>query len=61
MASYLAMLTIGRFTVRKGRTPGGIREIVATDGSSGADVNTLFRQTAQATDWVYTSGYPPLK
>jgi aminopeptidase N len=40
MATYLATATIGRFDLRQGRTPGGIREIVATDPSLPAPAPT---------------------
>ena len=66
MASYLAMIAIGRFNVRAGRTPSGIKEIVAAPAGSQTDraqttraqstrvrpeVDQLFGQTAAATDW----------
>jgi aminopeptidase N len=64
MADYLALIAIGHFTVRTGRTPGGIEEIAAdTAGAEPGwrpaeppparrDVDLLFAQTASATDWA---------
>jgi aminopeptidase N len=61
MATYLAMVDVGRFTVRTGRTPGGIPIYAAADPTVAApDVNTLYDQTAKITDaWVKLFGpYP---
>jgi aminopeptidase N len=55
MADYLAMIAIGHFDVRSGRTPGGIKELVAVstapDERHSVDIGTLYRETAEATDW----------
>jgi aminopeptidase N len=51
MASYLAMLAIGRFSVATGRTPGGLLDITAVDAGSPADLLALTTATAEATDW----------
>lgn len=60
MATYLAMVDVGRFNVRAGRTPGGIPIYAASDPSVTPDVNTLYDQTAKITDeWVKLFGpYP---
>ncbi|MXQ66101.1 M1 family peptidase [Actinomadura rayongensis] len=52
MAPYLAMVAIGRFRVRDGRSPGGVRTITAVDPVL-TDVNgaKFQRDTAAVTDW----------
>ena len=53
MASYLVTTTIGKFDVQQGRTPGGVREWVATDPTvPGTEV--VFQQTADITDYWST-------
>ena len=61
MATYLAMVDVGRFKVRSGRTPGGIPIYVAVDPSvdpSGLD--SFYDTTAKVTDaWARLFGpYP---
>ena len=51
MASYLAMLAIGRFTELRATTPAGLPEIVAAEGLSGPELAGLFKATGEATDW----------
>jgi aminopeptidase N len=51
MASYLAMIAIGRFSVSTSRTPGGLPEITATDAGSAAGLPAFTTATAEATDW----------
>jgi aminopeptidase N len=61
MATYLAMVDVGRFTVRSGRTPGGVPVYVAVDPSVDADgLNALYDQTVKVTDaWSALFGpYP---
>jgi aminopeptidase N len=61
MATYLATVDVGRFTVRTGRTPGGIPIYAAADPTvSSPDVNTLYDETAKITDaWAKLFGpYP---
>ncbi|MCW2946469.1 MAG: Peptidase rane alanine aminopeptidase [Actinoallomurus sp.] len=61
MATYLAMVDVGRFTVRTGRTPGGIPIYVAIDPSvTTIGLGRLYDETARITDaWVRLFGpYP---
>ncbi|MEV4254326.1 M1 family metallopeptidase [Spirillospora sp. NPDC049652] len=55
MANYLAMIAIGRFVTRDGRTPGGVRSISAVARSLAAKdakkADRLQRTTARVTDW----------
>ncbi|WP_067477243.1 M1 family metallopeptidase [Actinomadura hibisca] len=50
MASYLALLAIGKFTVRDTRTPHGTRMITAVDPTSPQDPAWLPRTTGEVTD-----------
>jgi aminopeptidase N len=61
MATYLAMVDVGRFKVRTGRTPGGVPVYVAVDPSvSPAGLDALYDQTVKVTDaWATLFGpYP---
>jgi aminopeptidase N len=61
MATYLAMVDVGRFKVRSGRTPGGVPVYVAVDPSVDAGgLDTLYDQTVKVTDaWAKLFGpYP---
>jgi aminopeptidase N len=51
MASYLAMIAIGRFRVRSGRTPGGIPETTAVPATGAYDLDALYQETSAAIDW----------
>jgi hypothetical protein len=51
MAGYLAMIAIGRFTTRDGRSPGGIRTFTAVDPSVERDIAWFQRETGRVTDW----------
>jgi aminopeptidase N len=51
MAGYLAMVAIGRFRVREGRSPGGIRTISAVDDTSLQDLERFHASTGRVTDW----------
>ncbi|WP_308286886.1 M1 family metallopeptidase [Actinomadura parmotrematis] len=54
MASELTMIAIGKYDVVKGRTPGGVPNITATDRAlsiSAATAKTFHDQTAAVTDW----------
>jgi aminopeptidase N len=58
MATYLAMVDVGRFKVRTGRTPGGVPVYVAVDPSAGAlGLDTLYGETVKITDaWAKLFG-----
>ncbi|AGZ45006.1 M1 family metallopeptidase [Actinoplanes friuliensis] len=64
MATYLATVDVGRWRVRKGRTPGGIPEYVAVDPAlgTGADdpMPQFWNRTAEVVDrWTQIFGpYP---
>ncbi|MEO5874793.1 MAG: M1 family metallopeptidase, partial [Streptosporangiaceae bacterium] len=61
MASYLATIDIGKWKVKSGRTPGGIRNYIAVDPKLRAgSLSYVTKATARATDfWVSTLGpYP---
>jgi aminopeptidase N len=53
MASYLATIDIGRWNVRTGTTPGGIRETMAVDPALATQARTgkVFAQTGAITDY----------
>ena len=53
MASYMATIDIGRWVFRTGRTPHGIREVMAYDPSRATGVrnNHVFGTTASVTDY----------
>ncbi|WP_242885186.1 M1 family metallopeptidase [Actinomadura litoris] len=51
MASYLAMLAIGKFTVQKGRTKGGIPVITAVAPNRADELKTIHEGTIKAIDW----------
>ncbi|KJY42588.1 metallopeptidase [Streptomyces sp. NRRL B-1568] len=51
MATYLATATIGKFTVKQGRTPGGIPIYVATDPTLPTTKLDVYAVTAEATDY----------
>ncbi|WP_155884511.1 M1 family metallopeptidase [Actinomadura flavalba] len=51
MAGYLAMIAIGRFDVRDGKSPGGVRTITAVDPTLNQNHDAFHRDTAQITDW----------
>jgi len=52
MAGYLAMVAIGRFRVREGRSPAGIRTISAVDASLMQDLARFHATTGTVTDWA---------
>ncbi len=61
MATYLAMVDVGRFRVRTGRTAGGVPVYVAVDPSvASVGLSTLYKETVQVTDlWTTLFGpYP---
>ncbi|WP_306440697.1 M1 family metallopeptidase, partial [Actinomadura fibrosa] len=51
MASYLAMLAIGKYTVQKGRTQGGVPVITAVAPNRASELKTIHEKTIQAVDW----------
>ena len=51
MASYLATATIGKFDLRKGRTPGGIPNFAAVDPKHRTSLNSLFNVSGEVTDY----------
>ncbi|RFU42677.1 M1 family peptidase [Actinomadura logoneensis] len=61
MATYLATVDVGRFDVRRGRTPGGIPYLTAVDPTvPGPGVDAVAAKTAEITDaWAKLFGpYP---
>ncbi|WP_245627801.1 M1 family metallopeptidase [Actinomadura oligospora] len=61
MATYLATVDVGRFDVRRGRTPGGIPYLTAVDPTvPGPGADAIASKTAQITDaWAKLFGpYP---
>ncbi|MFI6517120.1 M1 family metallopeptidase [Spirillospora sp. NPDC050679] len=51
MATYLATVTVGRFDVRSGRTPGGVLNISAVDPTvSGVQADAFQAKNAEVTD-----------
>ncbi|MGI5273516.1 M1 family metallopeptidase [Nonomuraea sp. CA-218870] len=60
MATYLATATMGRFTLREGRTAGGIRSLAAVDPRFSSALGELYRRSGEITDhWVTVFGpYP---
>ncbi|MFB4312997.1 M1 family metallopeptidase [Actinomadura sp. 21ATH] len=51
MASYLAMVAIGKFRVLDGASPKGVRTITAVDSSLKQNRRWLQRRTGTVTDW----------
>jgi aminopeptidase N len=51
MAGYLALVAIGKFRVRDGMSPGGIRTITAVDDSLLQGLSRLQSATGKVTDW----------
>ncbi|WP_067455179.1 M1 family metallopeptidase [Actinomadura macra] len=51
MASYLAMLAIGKFTVQKGETGSGIPVVTAVAPNRADELKTIHEGTIQAIDW----------
>lgn len=59
MATYLATIDIGHFTIKTGRTPGGIPDITAVhDGAGATTVDDLYNKTAEITD-AFTKLFGP--
>jgi aminopeptidase N len=61
MATYLAMVDVGRFKVRTGRTPGGIPVYVAVDPAADPNgLDSVYNDTVKITDaWAKLFGpYP---
>ncbi|WP_344590190.1 M1 family metallopeptidase [Actinomadura vinacea] len=51
MATYLATVTVGRFSVRTGKTPGGITNISAVDPTvGGLNLDQFYAKNSQITD-----------
>ncbi|MBW8487135.1 M1 family metallopeptidase [Actinomadura parmotrematis] len=66
MASYLTTIDIGKWTVKEGRTPGGLNNYVAVDptllAAQPTAVDFFYDTTAQATDlWNDTFGAYPFE
>jgi aminopeptidase N len=51
MATYLATTDIGKFDVQRGKTPGGIPNLVAVDPAFKSDAKRIYDQTAEITDY----------
>lgn len=61
MATYLATVDVGKFNVKKGKTPGGVPILVAVDPSvETTNVDDVYAKAAEITDaWVKLFGpYP---
>ena len=60
MATYLAMVDVGRFAVRSGRTPGGVPVYVAVDSADAGRLDAVYADTVKITDaWAKLFGpYP---
>jgi aminopeptidase N len=60
MATYLAMVDVGRFKVRSGRTPGGVPVYVAIDSADAELLDSVYKDTVAVTDaWAELFGpYP---
>ena len=60
MATYLATATIGRFTLKRGRTAAGIPVLAAADSEDAGGLGRLYADTAKITDaWAKEFGpYP---
>lgn len=61
MSTYLAMVDVGRFKVRSGRTPGGVPVYVAVDPVADPDgLDSVYNETVKVTDaWAKLFGpYP---
>ncbi|GAA3094646.1 M1 family metallopeptidase [Streptosporangium carneum] len=54
MASYLATVTMGRFEMREGRTPAGIRNVAAVDPRYSDSLNELYTLSGKITDYWST-------
>ncbi|GAA3837877.1 M1 family metallopeptidase [Sphaerisporangium flaviroseum] len=54
MATYLATITLGKFDVRTGRTPGGIPMYAATDPAFRHNLDFLYTTSAKVTDYWST-------
>ncbi|MET8141836.1 M1 family metallopeptidase [Sphaerisporangium sp. NPDC005288] len=54
MASYLATITLGKFDVKTGRSPGGIPVYAATDPAFRDDLGFLFKTSGKVTDYWST-------
>jgi aminopeptidase N len=51
MVTYLATATLGKFEVRKGRTPGGIPNFAAVDTKFRGSLNSLYTVSGEVTDY----------
>ncbi|MET8002509.1 M1 family metallopeptidase [Nonomuraea glycinis] len=51
MATYLATATVGRFQLREGKTPGGIRALAAVDPKFTRSLDKLYKLSAEITDY----------
>ncbi|MCA2225796.1 M1 family metallopeptidase [Nonomuraea aurantiaca] len=51
MVSYLATATIGKFELRKGRTPGGIPNFAAVDPKHRGSLDDLYNVSGEVTDY----------
>ncbi|MEU4833241.1 M1 family metallopeptidase [Streptosporangium sp. NPDC023615] len=60
MASYLATMTLGRFEMRQGRTPGGLKNLAAVDPKYRGELQHLYDTSGRVTDhWSTLFGpYP---
>ncbi|GII77843.1 metallopeptidase [Sphaerisporangium rufum] len=60
MVTYLATITMGRFEVRTGRSPGGLPVYAATDPRYREHLDFLYRTSAKVTDYWSTvfGNYP---
>ncbi|MFG1703882.1 M1 family metallopeptidase [Nonomuraea sp. M3C6] len=54
MATYLATATLGKFELRQGTTPGGIRDFAAVDPRFKGSLDKLYKTSAEVTDYWST-------
>src|SRR5690606_588822 len=54
MATYLATMTLGEFVLKEGKTPGGIRNLAATDPKFRRSLNKVYDLSAKITDYWST-------
>jgi aminopeptidase N len=52
MAPYLATITLGRFNVTEGRTPGGVDTYIAVDSSLGSSASSSMKKLPRMVDFL---------
>ncbi|MCG5216836.1 M1 family metallopeptidase [Streptosporangium sp. KLBMP 9127] len=54
MVTYLATMTLGRFELRQGKTPGGVPNLAATDPKFRSSLNKVYTKSGKITDYWST-------